>query len=1092
MISERSIARSCRPAVLGRGRLIAEHTARINERVCSYKGDLTQLAARVTSSAGSGSYHASVDIDEAADLIVAHRCTCPAASRFPGPCKHAVALVLDFNTHPNLYTGWNELEHVSTSSILSDYLDRLAAAKTDRAFGSNAASNSIRLDPVLTHDNGLFVRFRVATKDSSYVIKSIGEFAGRISDGSWHSYGKRLAFVHEFEAFEPWSADLAAFICRCVQNRRAYGANHLYGHVYTSSSAAGNVGRELHLSGPEIDELISLCMGHEINFEYMPAAGGLTCKRVHVEDGNPDIALVITPVGDGSFELTRQGHMDFFSTSSHTYAAQEGVLYRCTSAFSNAASFFTSVYASDHDNLLLADSDAARFAVLALPTLEAAIPVSVPEDMNSLRATSCSLEFSLDCSEGIISCTLTAIYGDQRINVLSRGITTGNSLIRDLAAEAEARSLVIRYFPSITSGTARMPEHGADSALATLLFDGVPQMRALGTVLETDSFRRLSSSRQPRVAMHITTRNGLIDLTVSAEDLPRSELYALLDRYHRHERYHRLRDGSFLDLTTVDLERASLIVDELGLHSADLLSEHTTIPAYKAFLLDALLEHDERDDLFERYVEGFRNIDPSCYAPPSSLAPMLRPYQVEGFRWLSALIDMGFGGILADEMGLGKSVQLIAFLLAHYKETKEHVRTDAPAPSLIVCPASLVYNWKAEFEKFAPTIDVAIVAGNADERSRIRAEQGHEVLVTSYDLVRRDIASYAEMGFWCLVLDEAHYIKNHETLIARAVKTIDAKHRLALTGTPVENRLAELWSIFDFLMPGLLGSHDNFRDRYERAALDEDDEATRRLASAVAPFIMRRKKSDVLAELPDKLEQVVSTKMDEDQRRLYAAHEQALRLSLTGQAEANYRESKIQVLAELMRLRQLCCDPRLVYQDYDGGSCKLDAIVELVRTGVASQQKVLVFSQFTSYLTLIAAELEKNKISFHTLVGSTPKLRRIELVNAFNTDDTPVFLASLKAGGTGLNLTGASIVIHADPWWNAAAQNQATDRAHRIGQTRNVTVYKIIAAKSIEERIVMLQDAKANMAEQIVDGASGNLGLATLTRDDLIELLDNE
>jgi SNF2 family DNA or RNA helicase len=320
------------------------------------------------------------------------------------------------------------------------------------------------------------------------------------------------------------------------------------------------------------------------------------------------------------------------------------------------------------------------------------------------------------------------------------------------------------------------------------------------------------------------------------------------------------------------------------------------------------------------------------------------------------------------------------------------------------------------------------------------------------------------------------------------VKALDAQHRFALTGTPIENRLSELWSIFDFLMPGLLGSYDRFRERYETPISEGDDEVAERLREAVGPFVLRRLKADVLRDLPDKLEQVVYARMEGEQRSLYLAHEQALRLSLSKGDDDSFGTQKLQVLAELTRLRQICCDPRLLYEDYDGPSCKLQTIMDLVDSVVDAQQKMLVFSQFTSYLDIIAGELDKRDVPYYTITGATPKRCRLELVDAFNADDTPVFLISLKAGGTGLNLVGASVVVHADPWWNAAAQDQATDRAHRIGQTRDVTVYKVIARDTIEDRILALQEAKSDLADQVV-GTGGGMSLGSLRKEDLIELL---
>ena len=448
-------------------------------------------------------------------------------------------------------------------------------------------------------------------------------------------------------------------------------------------------------------------------------------------------------------------------------------------------------------------------------------------------------------------------------------------------------------------------------------------------------------------------------------------------------------------------------------------------------------------------------------------------------------------------MGLGNSVQLIALLLARHG--------DAPLPSLIVCPASLVYNWVAEFAKFAPELDVRTVAGSkADRRDLLKAVKdgagAPDVLITSYDLLRLDIRDYEGVHCLAMVLDEAQAIKNHTTKVAKAVKSITADHRFALTGTPVENRLAELWSIFDFLMPGLLGSFKRFHERYElpisnEAYGDEGRVQAERLRRLVSVFILRRLKSQVLTDLPDKLENVVTVQLEGEQRKLYAAHEQRLKLRLTKTQAKDFNADRIRILAELTKLRQICCDPRLLYANAKDRSAKLAAIEQLVGNCIDEGKKTLIFSQFTSFLDLIAERLESRGIAYDIITGRTPKKRRVELVDQFNADDVPVFLISLKAGNTGLNLVGASVVIHADPWWNAAAQDQATDRAHRIGQTKDVNVYQIVAKDTIEERMLKLQEAKSGIARQIVGEASRtgaerpDLNVASLTKDDLLSLL---
>ena len=365
------------------------------------------------------------------------------------------------------------------------------------------------------------------------------------------------------------------------------------------------------------------------------------------------------------------------------------------------------------------------------------------------------------------------------------------------------------------------------------------------------------------------------------------------------------------------------------------------------------------------------------------------------------------------------------------------------------------------------------------------------MLITSYDLLKRDVEHYKNICFRYQVADEAQYIKNASTFSARAVKAIDVRTRFALTGTPVENRLSELWSIFDYLMPGFLFSSQHFKKKYEGPIVrDGDEEALKRLQKLTGPFVLRRVKKDVLKELPEKLEQVVYSAFGEEQKKLYAANVLELKKKLEAGDLGDSGKERLQILKDLMRLRQICCHPGLCYENYKKGSGKLETCMALVRKAVAGEHKILLFSQFTSMLGLIEERIKEEGISCYKLTGATSKEERSRLVDEFQRDGVPVFLISLKAGGTGLNLTAADIVIHYDPWWNVAAENQATDRSHRIGQEKQVTVYKLIARNTIEENILKLQALKQRLSEQIV--TEGTRSLASLTKEDILSMISGE
>ena len=486
-----------------------------------------------------------------------------------------------------------------------------------------------------------------------------------------------------------------------------------------------------------------------------------------------------------------------------------------------------------------------------------------------------------------------------------------------------------------------------------------------------------------------------------------------------------------------------------------------------------------KDNSFDALLKKINSISDREYDLPDGLTVQLRPYQADGFRWLSALKDNGFGGLLADEMGLGKTLQVIALMGSQLRKGR----------CLVVCPASLVYNWDSEIHKFMPKLKTRIISGTASEREQlITQSQDDEILITSYDLLKRDIHHYEGMRFDIEIIDEAQYIKNAGTSASRSVKSILASFRIALTGTPIENRLSELWSIFDYILPGFFSSYNHFRKMYENPITkDQDDLVQRDLTAMISPFVLRRLKKDVLKDLPDKLEQVYYAKLEGEQKKLYDARVAALKNSLSSQTDEEFTTNKMIMLAELTKLRQLCCEPSLLYDKYKGNSNKKLMCLDMIQEATDAGHKVLLFSQFTTMLDELTSLMEERGIRYHLLTGSTPQKARAQMVASFQKDDVPVFCISLKAGGTGLNLTAADVVIHYDPWWNTAVENQATDRAHRIGQTNIVSVYRLIMKDTIEERILEMQNQKKDLAEGTLSG--DGISSSTLTRDELLSIL---
>lgn len=657
-------------------------------------------------------------------------------------------------------------------------------------------------------------------------------------------------------------------------------------------------------------------------------------------------------------------------------------------------------------------------------------------------------------------------------------------------------------------------ESGAE--LYRILTEVIPLLNRYGEVKGTDAFRMNAVKPVPQVRVGVSIDSGIMDISILSKDMEPEELLDVLQSYRKKKKYYRLKSGDFIDLLG-DTQLASLddMMTSLDLSSEDVIRGNAKLPAFRALYLDKMLEaHDElvadRNKTYRTLVKNFNTIRDADYEPTSGMEDVLRPYQLYGYKWLRTLAAVGFGGILADEMGLGKTLQMISMMAALFGEGEK-------SPGLIVCPASLVFNWQEEFSRFAPEISVCTVVGTVETRKQIfkemkkqaenlgkagaekvetkkteeekagdgkaRGSSFPQVYITSYDLLRKDIAKYESMTFSVMVLDEAQYIKNQKAAMTKAVKVVRANHRFALTGTPIENKLAELWSIFDFLMPGFLYKYDEFSQKFEVPVTKEkNEEKANRLKQMVRPFILRRLKTDVLKDLPAKLEEVRYARFDEEQRKVYDGQVVHMKKMISGADN-----DRIKVFAELMRIRQICCDPSLFLENYKGGSAKRQACMDLVKSAIEGGHKILLFSQFTSMLSLLEDDLGKEGIPFYKITGSTPKENRVRLVRDFNENEVPVFLISLKAGGTGLNLTGADVVIHYDPWWNVAAQNQATDRAHRIGQKKQVTVYRLVVKDTIEEKILALQEAKKDLADAILSGESESI--YTLSGEELLELL---
>lgn len=1037
----------------------------------------------------------------AADLYIKggrvrdYSCSCGEGNSYKGMCAHGEALFAYYQEYEKSLEEPPVHTSQEASAVIREYTNRQVAAIMETEEEGQA-----RLEPLLDlSGRQVRVEWR-AGKERLYPIKDLEAFSRAVRQGSFLEYGRSGGFYHSRRAFSEDSRGLLDFLMETVElsgggpalELKELARDRFFRLVQNRTIAArfpGGTLEELEVKEgePRLKAAVSRQGrdGLKVSFEGLLEPAGTNGGAKQPENGE---------AGEGSAPLGRcLPALAVIGGERGIYLLRDKTLYCCGPACSRAVRpFLEAVRRERGGALTVGERDIPLFYSRVLKSLG---PWAViREERISLKdyePEPLRAQFRFDSPDGAqVRMEPCLSYGEYRFHPVEDE-ELPHSLCRDVPGEFEISRLINRYFKYKSSDGVWLVIRDDDEAVYRLLTEGIREFKERGEVLVSKGMERLRLIAPPRASVSLSLAEGWLELKVDTGGIPAGELSKILSAYSRKKKYYRLKTGEFLSLGEGGLYTVAKVAGELGIPKKELESGRVRLPAYRAMYLDSVLKDGDgvvclRDQVFKRLVRAVKTVEDEDAPLPPGFEGELREYQKAGYRWLRTLDEAGFGGILADDMGLGKTVQVIALLAA--------VHAAEEAVSLIVCPASLVYNWEHELKRFAPGLSCAVAGGPGSQRRELleKIRSGRErvrVLITSYDLLKRDGAFYQEMSFRFQIIDEAQYIKNAATQSARAVKSVRAKSRFALTGTPIENRLGELWSIFDYLMPGFLFSAQRFKREYEIPIVrDQDGEVLARLRRMTAPFILRRVKSEVLKELPEKLEQVVYCGMEEEQGRLYAANALRLKELLERTGEEGLGEERFRILADLLRLRQICCDPRLCYEGYRGGSAKLEALAGLVKRSAEGGHKMLLFSQFTSMLELIRERLQKEGISCWELTGSTPKAERLEMARAFSKDQTPVFLISLKAGGTGLNLTAADMVIHYDPWWNAAAQEQATDRSHRMGQEKQVTVYRLIAKNTVEENILRLQAAKSRLSDQVVSGEGG--ALKSFDRETLLRLLE--
>ena len=1028
-------------------------------------------------------YKVNIDVKKG-ELEVAE-CECQDYQNYYGACKHIVATLMKFEQTKFWDNEYKEEEKVTSipkiqnfkyksfnNLINSFYNDEMQELNTQNTV-KLSPEKLIKIEAKLNYDkfsSGMKLEFKLGNK-RMYKIKDLPEFYTRMVNNEFFKYGEKLEFVHNKENFDKESIPLLDFILRYAEIMKYSNSNDRYGYYYTSSinKAAITLGEST------LDEAFDLLKNKKVNYDYE-----YTSTKLEFIEENPRIEFDLAKINDE--ELTLRPNIDIFKVAifkgnSYTYLLSENKLYRCDKEFSESTLKMLNAFRENYTSeMLLRKEDLKSFYTIVMPKMENTVKIQgmLEEEIEEYRPQKLAVKVYLDFDENnFLTADVKFCYGDEEFNPLLE-----NTKIRALRNELEEnKNLNIfkntGFMLDVKNLRFILPD---DEKIYEFLSEQINFYMQKFEVLVTEKFKS-KEIKEPKVgSIGVKVENNLLNIDLSKLNISPEEIQDVMEKYKLKKKFHRLKDGSFLNLEeNEDVEFLEKLSTGMDIDYKDLKNNNIKLPVNRTLYLNELLKkfkntRTTKNSEYKQIIDDLEkdNIDEKINIP-KNLESTLRDYQKVGYSWLRTLDNYKFGGILADDMGLGKTIQLLTVILSYIEEEKENRKT-----SIVISPSSLALNWLNEARKFAPNLNVRVISGTANERKQlIENIAKYDLVITSYDLLKRDIEKYKETNycFKYIIADEAQYLKNSNTQNAKAIKSLIAETRFALTGTPIENSLAELWSIFDYIMPGYLFQYKKFKTLYETPIVkNESRDAVAKLKMLIEPFVLRRTKKEVLTKLPDKTITVLNNTMDEEQEKIYMSYLVKAKQDVADQIKVNgFEKSQMMILAALTRLRQICCHPRLFLSDYKGESSKLNQCMEIIEDAVQSGHKILLFSGYTSMFELIQKELALKNIKYFKLTGSTKVDERIRLVDEFNTNpEIKIFLISLKAGGTGLNLTGADMVIHYDPWWNASSENQATDRAYRIGQKNNVQVYKLITSNSIEEKIYELQQKKTELIDNML------------------------
>ncbi len=1050
------------------------------------------------------------------------KCTCNYYKDSYGTCKHILALAYKFNQSKEF--GMLFDDNKKDKKIIEDdkekyriYRQMISEFYSEEQSEQQvklAGTGELRVEPRVIFDKfekNLKVEFKIGNKQM-YKIKSIPQFYDRMQNGEKYKYGQKLDFIHSINAFDEESKPLINFVLKYAEilkyaneNNSAYYPSVLNDeHILLTKSA--------------LDEFFEVMKNN--SSLYLDEYGE---DRLEFIDREPAIKFEVKELNDEAYALTT--NIDVYDYTvlkgkEYLYFLKNNKIFRCSNRFEKTTLKLLSAFRVNLiSEIPFKKRELADLYSLIVPEMETKIILdSIPRyELDEYLPSDLKVNIFLDYTKSdFVTANVNFKYESIEFNPFDQDPF---DVSRNVIAESKALDLLkdCGFMLDMNKKELVLTD---EAKIYDFIKVGVEQLIEKYEVLATESFksRQIISPKMSSIGVKI--ENNLLSIDLSELNFDKAELEEVMQGYILKQKYHKLKNGQFVDLeNNATLDALKKLYEGTNVDFKQLTSGKVQVPIYRSLYLDKILKQSEitvkQSQEYKELIDDVYNRQISDkYVLPNGLKALFREYQKVGFDWLKTLDDYKLGGILADDMGLGKTVQVLAVIDSYIEEceknnsieggnqialdtslkTSDTTAENEKRPSLVICPSSLCLNWQEEAARFTPDIKTVVISGDTTVREKIiESIPEYDIVITSYDLLKRDLDIYKKYNykFRYLIADEAQYIKNNTTKNARAIKEITADTRYALTGTPIENSLAELWSIFDFIMPGYLFTYNKFKIQFESPIIREDSpEVMNRLKQMIEPFVLRRVKEKVLTELPEKTISVLTNEMEGEQQKLYMAYMRSAKQQVSEEIETNgIQNSQIKILALLMRLRQICCHPGLFLENYTEGSKKLNQCMEIIEDAAAGGHKMLLFSGYSSMFRYIEEGLKEKGIQYLKLTGQTKVSERMKLVNEFNKNkNIKVFLISLKAGGTGLNLIGADMVIHYDPWWNLSAENQATDRTYRIGQKRNVQVYKLITKNSIEEKIYKLQEKKAKLADDML--STNETFISKLSKDEIMELFE--